>query len=59
LLKDQLEDMRAERDRWHDAFQAQTRLLPAPATDNAALGNLEIDRGNRWLRAWRWMQKTA
>jgi hypothetical protein len=59
LLKDQLEDMRAERDRWHDAFQASQRLLPPPATSNAAVGNQDSAQGNRWQRAWRWMQKTA
>jgi hypothetical protein len=44
---------------WHAAFEASEarlqRLLPPPATDNAAPSNLEIDRGNRWQRAWRWM----
>jgi hypothetical protein len=63
VLREQIEDMRQERDRWHAAFEASqqqhTRLLPPPATDNATRGNLEIDRGNRWQRAWRWMQKTA
>jgi hypothetical protein len=63
VLRQQVEDMRQERDRWHAAFEASQqqhmRLLPPPATDNAAVGNLEIDRGNRWQRAWRWMQKTG
>jgi hypothetical protein len=63
VLRQQVEDMREERDRWHRAFEASqqqhTRLLPPPTTDNAAGGNLEIERGNRWQRAWRWMQKTA
>ena len=59
VLREALEDMRQERDRWHAAFEASEarlqRLLPPPATDNAAPSNLEIDRGNRWQRAWRWM----
>ena len=63
VLRQQVEDMRQERDRWHAAFEASQqqhmRLLPPPATDNAAVDNLEIDRGNRWQRAWRWMQKTG
>jgi hypothetical protein len=63
VLREALEDLRQERDRWHAAFEASEsrlqRLLPPPATGNAAPGNLEIDQGNRWLRAWRWMQKMA
>ena len=63
VLRQQVEDMRQERNRWHAAFEASQqqhmRLLPPPATDSAAVDNLEIDRGNRWQRAWRWMQKTA
>jgi hypothetical protein len=59
VLRQQVEDMRQERDRWHAAFEAnqqqQVRLLPPPATDDAAVSN----QGNRWRRAWRWMQKTA
>jgi hypothetical protein len=53
LLRDQLEDMRAERDRWHQAFEQSQRLLRPPATGNAAPSNLE---GNRWQRAWKWMR---
>jgi hypothetical protein len=63
LLRNQIEDMRQERDRWHDsadqwraAFEASearlTRGLPPPdAPRNPG--------GTRWRRAWRWMQKTA
>ena len=56
VLRQQVEDMRQERNRWHAAFEASQQ---PPATDSAAVDNLEIDRGNRWQRAWRWMQKTA
>jgi hypothetical protein len=63
VLRQQVEDMRQERDRWHAAFEAgqqqQIRLLPPPATDNAAVSNRESNQGNRLQRAWRWMQKTA
>jgi hypothetical protein len=63
VLREALEDMRQERDRWHAAFEASEarlqRLLPPPTTDNAAPSNPEINPGNRWQRAWRWMQKTA
>jgi hypothetical protein len=63
VLRQQVEDMRQERDRWHAAFEASqqqhTRLLPPPATDDAAVSNQESNQGNRWQRVWRWMQKTA
>jgi len=62
-MRQEREDMRQERDRWHAAFEASEarlqRLLPPPTTDNAAPSNPEINPGNRWQRAWRWMQKTA
>ena len=51
VLREALEDMRQERDRWHAAFKASEarlqRVLPLPATTDASLRN--------WLvRAWRW-----
>jgi hypothetical protein len=51
VLREALEDMRQERDRWHAAFEASEarlqRLLPPPAATDASLRN--------WLvRAWRW-----
>jgi hypothetical protein len=55
-LRDQLADMRQERDRWHAAFEASEgrmqRLLPPPATADAA-------PGNRWRKAWRWLRSTG
>jgi hypothetical protein len=63
LLQTQIDDMRQERDRWHDsadqwrtAFEEAssrlTRLLPPP--DAPRNGG-----GARWQRAWRWMRKTG
>jgi hypothetical protein len=73
LLRQQVEDMRQERDRWHAAFEASQRLLPPPATDNAAVGNRESNQGNRVetatvepapprrsslrRRAWEWLKR--
>jgi hypothetical protein len=63
VLREALDDMRAERDRWHAAYEASEarlqRLLPPPATGAATQSNPEISQGNRWQRAWRWMQKTT
>jgi hypothetical protein len=63
VLREALEDMRQERDRWHAAYEASEarlqRLLPPPAANNVAPSNLDIDPGNPWRRAWRWMQTPA
>jgi hypothetical protein len=45
-----------DRDRWHAAFEAAQRQLPAPVQPNARVGN---ERGNRWQRAWRWLRTTG
>jgi hypothetical protein len=55
-LRRSVEDLRQERDRWHAAFEAAQRQLPAPAQPDALVGNAA---GNRWQRAWRWMRSTA
>ncbi len=47
LLRQQVEDMRQERDRWHAAFEASQRLLPPPATDNAAVSHRDSNQDNR------------
>jgi hypothetical protein len=47
------QDLRQERDRWHAAFEAAQRQLPAPAQPDARVGNAA---GNRLQRAWRWLQ---
>ena len=54
-----VEDVRTDRDHWRAQAEALPRLLAPPAANNAAPSDLEIDRGNRWQRAWRWMQATA
>jgi hypothetical protein len=59
LLRQQLDDVRNDRDHWRAQAEALPRLLAPPAANNAAPSDLEIDRGNRWQRAWRWMQATA
>jgi hypothetical protein len=50
VLREQVDDMRQERDRWHAAYEASEarlqRLLPPPATADASPGNLIV-------RAWR------
>ena len=50
------EDLRQERDRWHDAFQSAQRQLPAPAQPDALGGNKP---GNRLQRTWRWLRSTG
>jgi hypothetical protein len=71
-MRRQVEDARQERDRWHAAFEANQRLLPPPATDNAAVSNRESDHDNRaetaaaepesprrslGRRAWDWLKR--
>jgi hypothetical protein len=50
------QDLRQERDRWHAAFEAAQRQLPAPAQPDARVGNAA---GNRWQRTWRWLRTTG
>ena len=50
------EDLRQERDRWHDAFQSAQRQLPAPAQPDALGGNKP---GNGLQRTWRWLRSTG
>jgi hypothetical protein len=69
LLRQQVEDMRQERDRWHAAFEASQRLLPPPATDTAEVINRENNQGNRpetaaaepprglRHRVWEWLKR--
>jgi hypothetical protein len=47
LLQAQLAEANSQRDKWHDAFRATQRLLPAPATADAL-------QSNPFLRAWQW-----
>ena len=49
VLQHQLAEMTAQRDRWEQRFD-QLKLPPA---------NTAVREGNRWQRAWRWIQKTA
>jgi hypothetical protein len=55
-LRRGLEDLRQDRDRWHAAFEAAQRQLPAPAQPDAPVGNVT---GNRWQRTWRWLRTTG
>src|SRR5262245_57322368 len=49
----QVANLREERDRWHAAYLALQRQLPAPATAPAAVDNRSR---NRWRqRFWRFM----
>jgi hypothetical protein len=50
------QDLRQDRDRWHDAFQAAQRQLPAPTQPDARVGNKP---GNRLQRTWRWLRSTG
>lgn len=50
------QDLRQERDRWHDAFQAAQRQLPAPTQPDARVGNKS---GNRLQRTWSWLRSTG
>jgi hypothetical protein len=44
-LRRDLEDLRQERDRWHAAFEAAQRQLPAPAQPDALVGNVALRGG--------------
>ena len=49
VLQARLTEVTAQRDRWEQRFD-QLKLPPA---------NTAVREGNRWQRAWRWIQKTA
>jgi hypothetical protein len=52
LLRNTLDDTRAERDHWRKAFENAQRLLPAPAQPAA-------QAANRLQRAWRALRGAA
>lgn len=59
-LRAVIEDLRRDRDRWHAAFEAVQRRLPAP-TPAAAQGDAHkvVDNGGRLRRAIRWLRATG
>ena len=70
LLREQLADMRQQRDHWQteaaDWKRQAQNLLPSPqpappqaATTETTSATEPAPTGNRLLRAWRWMQATG
>jgi hypothetical protein len=70
LLREQLADMRQQRDHWQteavDWKRQAQNLLPPPQPALPQAATLEnppatgpATKGNRLLRAWRWMQATG
>jgi hypothetical protein len=53
----QLDDVREDRDRWRAAFENTQRLLPVPVERDATPD--ATPQGNGFVRAWRWMRKSA
>jgi hypothetical protein len=49
------QNLRQDRDRWHAAYEATQRLLPAPALPR----NTPADAGGPLYRVLRWMRKTG
>ena len=56
LLREQLQDLRQDRDHWREAFQATQPRLSPPVPQSATE---PAPPRNRLVRAWRWMRATG